>query len=142
MTSPVGDVPVGADEPPCITGTNPVAGSYVVDRTELQEFDVDGVVDDRDVFGTDGIGFQWSVWREADPTWRPVPSWTLSTYQLDVSSFGVGEKVRVRAEALDRTGALVPPTTCPPDADDCVVASCASAPNACHKWKTWDLELR
>ena len=35
VTSPVGDVPVAADEPPCITGTNPVAGSYVVDRTEF-----------------------------------------------------------------------------------------------------------
>lgn len=141
VTSPVGDVPVSADEPPCITGTNPVAGSYVVDRAQLQEFDVDGVVDDRDLFGA-GIGFAWSVWREADPTWRAVPSWSLSTYQLDVSSFGVGEKVRVRVEALDRTGAMVAPTICSPDADDCIVASCASMPNACHKWKTWDLELR
>ncbi|HEX8950284.1 MAG TPA: hypothetical protein VF945_00495, partial [Polyangia bacterium] len=141
VTSPVGGVSVAADEPPCITGTNPVAGSYVVDRTQLQQFFVDGAVDDRDLFGA-GIAFAWSVWREADPTWRAVPSWALSTYQLDVSSFGVGEKVRVRVEAIDRTGALVSPAICAPDADDCIVASCASAPNACHKWKTWDLELR
>ncbi len=141
VTSPAGDVAVGADEPPCITGTDPLAGSYVVDRTQLQEFGVDGVVDDRDVFGV-GIGFVWSVWREADPTWRTVPSWNLSTYQLDVSSFGVGEKVRVRVEAFDRTGALAPPSVCAPDADDCIVYSCASLPNVCHKWKTWDLELR
>ena len=144
VTSPVGDVPVSADEPPCITGTNPVAGSYVVDRSQPQEFDVDGALDDRDRFDTGGITFAWSVWSESNPTWRPVPSWDLSTYQLDLSSFGVGEKVRVRVEAMDRTGpaGLVPPSICSPDADDCVVASCATAPNACHKWKTWDLELR
>jgi hypothetical protein len=141
VTSPVGDVPVSTDEPPCITGTNPVAGSYVVDRSQLQEFDVDGVVDDRDRFD-DGITFAWSVWRQTDPTWRPVPSWNLSTYQLDVSSFGVGEQVRVRVEALDRTMSAVAPAVCAVDADDCTVASCASMPDACHKWKTWDLELR
>ncbi|MCU1279872.1 MAG: hypothetical protein JWM53_3418, partial [bacterium] len=141
-TSPAADVPVGADEPPCITGTNPVAGSYVVDRAQLQQFEVDGVVDDRDVFGSDGIGYAWSVWRENDPTWRAVPSWKMSTYQLDVSSFGVGENVRVRVEAIDRTGALASAATCGVDADDCVVMSCASSPNVCHKWKTWDLELR
>jgi len=141
VSSPVGDVPVAADEPPCITGTNPVAGSYVVDRAQLQTFDVDGVVDDRDRFGG-GISFVWSVWREADPTWRTVPSWSLSSYQLDVSSFGVGEKVRVRVEAIDRTGALASSAVCSPDADDCIVYSCASLPNVCHKWKTWDLELR
>ena len=142
VTSAAANVPVSADQPPCIEGTDPVAGSYVVDRNELQEFKVDGVEDDRDVFDTSGISFAWSVWREADPVWRAVPTWTLSTYQLDVSSFGVGEKVRVRAEVLDRTGALVPASSCPVDADDCVVQSCASQPNVCHKWKTWDLELR
>jgi hypothetical protein len=141
-TSPVGNVPVSVDEPPCITGTDPIAGSYVVDRTQLQQFQVDGVADDRDVFGSSGISYSWSVWRESDPVWRAVPSWTLSTYQLDVSSFGVGENVRVRVEALDRTLALASPASCPVDADDCVVTSCASSPNVCHKWKTWDLELR
>jgi hypothetical protein len=74
--------------------------------------------------------------------WRQVPSWPMSDYRLDVSSFGVGEKLRVRAEALDRTGARAPASVCAVDADDCAVASCASAPEACHKWKTWDLELR
>ena len=138
---PVANVPVGLDQPPCITGTNPVAGSYVVDRTQLQLFDVDGVADDRDLFGV-GISFLWSVWRGSDPVWRTVPSWTLSTYQLDVSPFGVGENVRVRVEAIDRTGSLASPAICPIDAADCVVSSCASSPNLCHKWKTWDLELR
>ena len=146
VTSPVVDVPVGADEPPCITGTDPVAGSYVVDRTQEQEFAVDGVVDDRDLFcdvaGMHCISYAWSVWRESDPVWRDVPSYTLSTYSLDVSSFGVGENVRVRVEAIDRTGVRASAATCPVDADDCVVTSCASSPNVCHKWKTWDLELR
>jgi hypothetical protein len=141
-TSPVGDVPVGVDQPPCITGTDPIAGSYVVDRTQLQQFIVDGVADDRDVFGSSGISYAWSVWRESDPIWRAVPSWTMSTYQLDVSSYGVGEQVRVRVEAMDRTGTLASAAICPVDADDCIVTSCASSPNACHKWKTWDLELR
>jgi hypothetical protein len=143
-TSPAGDVPVGADEPPCITGTEPIAGSYVVDRSAMQTFDVDGVKDDRDLFGTDGILYVWSLWRESDPTWRTVPLWSTSTYQLDVSSFGVGENVRVRVEAVDRKG-IGPRATaamCPVDADDCVVDSCASKPDVCHKWKTWDLELR
>ncbi len=141
VTSSAGEVTVDSDEPPCITGSDPVAGSYVVDRSQLQQFDVDGVIDDRDTFGVD-ISYAWSVWREADPVWRPVPSWTLSTYQLDMSSFGVGENVRVRVEAIDRTGWLAPPSSCPVDADDCVVYSCVSRPNLCHKWKTWDLELR
>jgi hypothetical protein len=142
VTSPSASISVGPDQPPCITGTNPVAGSYVVDRTVLQEFDIDGAVDDRDPFGSANLTFAWSVWRDSDPTWRDVPSWTQSTYQLDVSSFDVGEHVRVRAEAVDRTGARVPPSSCPIDADDCQVASCASLPDVCHKWKTWDLELR
>jgi hypothetical protein len=142
VTSPAGEVPVSADAPPCITGTNPIAGSYIVDRSELQRFDIDGVLDDRDAFGTPGITFAWSVWREADPVWREVPSWPMSTYQLDVSSFGVGETVRVRAEALDRTAARAPASLCAVDADDCSVASCAAAPAVCHKWKTWNLELR
>jgi hypothetical protein len=141
VSSVAGNFSVSADQPPCITGSNPVAGSYVVDRTQLQEFAIDGTADDRDPLGSPTLTFAWSVWRDADPNWRAVPSWTMSTYQLDVSSFDVGEHVRVRAEAVDRTGALVPPSSCPIDADDCTVMSCAS-PNVCHKWKTWDLELR
>lgn len=138
---PVGDVPVGPDQAPCITGTDPVAGSYVVDRTVMQEFQVDGVADHRDPFGSPNLTFAWSVWRGTDPVWRAVPSWTLSTYQLDVSAFGVGEDVRVRVEAIDRTGAHAPASICPVDNDDCLVMSCESSP-VCHKWKTWDLELR
>jgi hypothetical protein len=143
VRSAVGNVVVGVDQPPCIEGTDPVAGgTYVVDRNELQEFKIDGVVDDRDVFGTNKITFVWSVWRETDQTWREVPQWTGSTYQLDVSSFGVGEKVSVRSEVLDGTGTRVPTETCSDTTKDCVVPSCASQPNVCHKWKTWDLELR
>jgi hypothetical protein len=142
VESPPGNVVVSPDQPPCITGSDPVAGSYVVDRTELQEFKIDGVIDDRDTFGGAGITFLWSVWREADQVWREVPDYPLSTYQLDVSAYGVGEKVRVRAEALDRSLTPVSSMICPVDQDDCVVPSCASVPNVCHKWKTWDLELR
>lgn len=141
VTSPVGDVPVGPDQPPCITGTEPIAGSYVVDRTALQHFFVDGVADDLDRFGGDGIHYAWSVYRAADQSWREVPSWDLSTYDLDVSSFGVGERLRVRVEVFDRTRAPAP-ASCLVAAADCQVASCAAAPNVCNKWKTWDLELR
>ncbi len=140
-SSTAGSISVSADQLPCITGEDPVAGSYVVDRTLLQTFTIDDAVDDRDSFGSPGLTFAWSVWRDADPNWRDVPDWTLSSYQLDVSSFNVGEHVRVRSEAVDRTGVREPPSSCPIDADDCMVTSCAS-PNSCHKWKTWDLELR
>ncbi len=141
VQSGTADIPVAADAPPCITGTNPVAGSYVVDRTQLQTFGVDSAVDDRDVFGSTDrpITFAWSVWRESDPAWRAVPSYTLASYTLDPSSFGVGEKVRVRVEAIDSTGARA---TCAVAADDCIVTSCAVGAGSCHKWKTWDLELR
>ena len=128
---------VGPDEPPCITGTEPVAGSYVVDRTQPQSFYVDGAVDDLDSFDA-GIGYVWSVYRYADDSWRDVPSWSLSTYTLDLSSFGVGEKLRVRVEAIDRTGQR--DTTCSKASDDCTPYSCVTT--VCHKWKTWDLELR
>jgi hypothetical protein len=135
------NITVGPDQPPCITGTEPVTGSYVVDRTQPQTFYVDGAIDDRDSFN-DGITYAWSVYRAADDRWTAVPSWNLSYYQLDLSSFGVGEKLKVRVEALDRTLAAVPPLTCAVDRDDCTVSSCAAGLNLCHKWKTWDLELR
>jgi hypothetical protein len=139
VTSPVADVPVSPDAPPCITGEDPAAGSYVVDRTQTQSFQVTGVFDDRDPFGSASLTFAWSVWRESDPSWRVVPTHPQSTYALDASTFLVGEKVRVRVEAIDRTGALA--SGCAIDADDCTVSSCMPG-GACHKWKTWDLELR
>jgi hypothetical protein len=135
-------VAVYPNEPPCITGTNPVAGSYVVDRSQLQLFDVDGAVDDRDHFSDGTIGFVWSVRRDSDATWTEVPNWRLSTYQLDPSSFGVGETVHVRVEAVDQSNLPAPGTSCPSSTADCTVKSCITAPLTCHKWKTWDLELR
>jgi len=141
VTSGAANITVGPDQPPCITGTEPVAGSYVVDRTQTQSFYVDGAVDDRDGFDA-GISYVWSVYRAADGTWTDVPNYSLSTYELDLSSFGVGEKLKVRVEALDRTLQRVPAATCAPDVDDCTVSSCATNMNVCHKWKTWDLELR
>lgn len=135
----VANVTVSPDQPPCITGTQPVAGSYVVDRTLTQHFEVEGVFDDRDPFGSARLIYAWSVWRESDPSWRAVPLRPQSTYDLDTSGFLVGEKVRVRVEAIDRTGGRA--VGCDPNADDCVVTSCIPV-GACHKWKTWDLELR
>jgi len=146
VVSAAGNIPVSADEPPCITGTNPVGGSYVVDRTQLQSFDVEGAVDDRDSFSDGSIGFVWSVRRDSDANWSIVPSYQYPTYQLDPSSYGVGEIVHVRVEAIDRTckdPATCANMACAPSASDCIVPSCAvTLPNVCHKWKTWDLELR
>ncbi len=142
VTSTTADLPVLPDQPPCITGTQDPAGSYVVDRTQLQQFDVTGVVDDLDPLGaqTSQLAFRWSVWRDSDPTWRVVPDWPSPTYQLDTSSFGIGEHVRVRVEAIDRGGSRS--GACDPSLDDCAVTSCAAVSGACDVWKTWDLELR
>jgi hypothetical protein len=143
VTSPAGNLDVAPDQPPCITGTNPVAGSYVVDRTQVQMFDVDGALDDRDAFGDGSITYAWSVYRALDNTWRQVPDWSLSSYELDPSSFGVGEKIEVRVEALDRVDRMnARPPSCTVDQLDCTPYACASKPNVCHKWKTWELELR
>jgi hypothetical protein len=49
----------------------------------------------------------------------------------------VGETVRVRVEALDRSH-----DHCDPMASDCTPASCALGAGVCHKWKTWELDLR
>jgi len=92
---------VRADLPPCLSGGAPVAGAYVVDRSEVQRFAVTGVVDDLDAFGTALLTYEWSIWRELDPVWRTVPNWSLGNYELDTSSFGVGEKVRVRVQPVD-----------------------------------------
>ena len=97
-TSPAraANITVGPDQPPCITGTEPVAGSYVVDRSELQTFHVDGVDRRSRQLRHAGITFAWSVWRAADPVWRDVPSWTLVDLPARRLGFGVGEK-RARA---------------------------------------------
>lgn len=140
VTSATADVPVAADAPPCITGTDLVEGSYVLDRTQRQSFQVLGVADDRDPFPSDKLTFAWSLWRESDPTWRAVPSHPQPSYDLDGSLFGVGEHAKLRVEAIDRTGGRA---ACDINKDDvCLVTSCASAGQACHKWKTWFLELR
>jgi hypothetical protein len=131
--------PVRADLPPCLTGAAPEPGSYVVDRSGVQEFAVTGVADDRDPFGSPELGFVWSIWREQDPTWREVPDWSLPNYALDTSGFSVGEKVRVRVVPADRLGAR---TSCDVDQDSCAVMSCITGTSLCQTWMTWDLELR
>jgi hypothetical protein len=137
IRSNVFDAPVRSDLPPCLTGAAPAPASYVVDRSETQRFTVTGATDDLDPFPSAGLTFQWSIWREQDPVWRVVPDWTLSTYELDTSSFAVGEKLRVRVTPADRNGVRV---TCDQDSSSCVVDSCLTS--MCQAWMTWDLELR
>jgi hypothetical protein len=132
------DAPVSADVPPCLTGAAPAPGSYVVDRTEIQRFTITGATDDLDTFPSAGLTFQWSIWREQDPTWRIVPDWTLSSYELDTSGFAVGEKLRVRVAPADRNGVRTP---CDADQSVCTVVDSCLTP-MCQAWMTWDLELR
>jgi hypothetical protein len=140
IRSNVFEAPVRADLPPCLTGASPAAGSYVVDRDSVQELAVTGAEDDLDPFGSTGLSFVWSIWREQDPTWRQVPDWSLPSYQLDTSDFGVGEKVRVRVQPADRMGVRA---SCDFEQDTCTGDSCLVAPGQlCQAWTTWDLELR
>jgi hypothetical protein len=143
IQGPMLSVDVAPDQPPCITGEAPAAGAYVVDRTQPLWLEVTGVADDRDPYGSSQLGFVWSIWRQSDPTWRDVPAHAEPMFELDPSGFGVGELVRLRVEAVDRTGARASTSDCDPSLDDCTVTSCAVAsPQLCHKWRTWDLELR
>jgi hypothetical protein len=131
--------PVVDDQPPCMTGASPLPGAYVVDRAELQHFLITGVDDDHDPFGSDQLTFIWSLWRQSDPVWRDVPLYSLPSYTLDASGFAVGETVRVRAEAVDRTGVR---STCDLMVGDCYVESCQAPGAQCQTRITWDLELR
>jgi hypothetical protein len=134
------DAPVQNDLPPCLTAAAPQPGAYVVDRNEVQRFDVTGAIDDLDAFG-DTLQFQWSIWREQDPTWRTVPQWSLPSYSLDASGFGVGEKIKVRVQGIDRGG--VRGGCSNPDDDLCTPSSCLTGTSQlCNAWMTWDLELR
>jgi hypothetical protein len=136
-------VAVEGNQPPCITGEAPAADEYVVDRKQPVLLEVTGVVDDRDSFGADNLSYAWSLWRERDQTWRDVPAHPWSSYLLDATGFGVGEKVRVRVEAIDRSGTRVDAASCDPSGDDCVLTSCAlPSGQSCLKWRTWTLELR
>jgi hypothetical protein len=130
-------LPVVADQPPCITGADPGAGSYVVDPADPRTFatlQITGVADDLDSLAT--MTFAWSMYRDSDPTWRTIDV-QADTYSPDYSIFAAGEHVRIRAEALDRT---MMKATCDPSLDTCLVTSCVT--NMCQKWMTWDLELR
>jgi hypothetical protein len=140
-STPPFPVPVESDNPPCMTASELPAGSYVLDRSQTTRFEITGVADDRDPYGSALLTYSWSLWREADPTWRTVPMHPQSDYELDGSTFGVGEKVRLRAQAVDRTGLRA--TGCPIDQPMCAVASCTPGPdNSCQAWITWDLEMR
>jgi len=134
VSGPTVDLPVMPDGPPCITDTDPPAGRYVVDRSQIQTFTATAI-DDRDSYGG-GLTFVWQVSPDGGTTWSTVPDWALSTYQLDVSSLGLGQEVDVRVEAFDSTG-------CSVDAQNCAPKSCLFPdPAACVKRKTWALELR
>ena len=74
--------------------------------------------------------------------WRDALLYTGASYELDPSSIGVGEEVRVRVRAIDRAG-LHDDVTSNCDADgDCAVTSCSSGTTQCFVWKTWQFELR
>jgi hypothetical protein len=129
---------VVADGPPCLTGLSPPDGMYVVDPNNPAPFDrlsVTAVADALDSLGQ--IKFFWKLWRETDPVWRDIPlSTSANTYTPDYASFGVGELVKVRVIAVDRTNAM---PSCPDTMDSCPVVACVSN---CNQWITWDLELR
>jgi hypothetical protein len=131
--------PVRDDLPPCVTGAAPAPARYVVDRAEPQYLQVTGVADELDPFTSQGLAYAWSLWRENDPVWRAIPNWSLSSYTLDGSDFGVGELVRVRVEAVDRTGRRA---ACDPEDALCTVETCLLPNQMCNRWVTWDLELR
>jgi hypothetical protein len=133
-------VGVTGDALPCITGLSPGAGSYVIDPQNPAPFDtlsVSAVTDDLDSLGT--LTFYWSLWRESDPVWRDIAIHDTH-YSPDYSIFGVGEHVRIRVEAVDRTGKRAKDSCSDPSVDSCEVRSCNSSP--CYQWKTWNLELR
>jgi hypothetical protein len=137
-------VPVTGDALPCIDSLNPPDGSYVVDPNSPAPFDtltVAKVIDDLDPYPvppgtTTQISFKWTLWRESDPVWRTIP-FSGGQYSPDYSVFGVGEHVRIRVEAVDRSGK---PASCDVSLDSCAVESCNASP--CYQWKTWNLELR
>jgi hypothetical protein len=136
-------IPVTGDALPCITGMNPTEGSYVIDPKNPAPFtvlSVTSITDDLDTLAVNGGGtitFYWSLWRESDPVWRDIPIHTNS-YFPDYSVFGVGEHIRIRVEAVDRTGTRA--SCSDPSVDECEVRSC-NLPT-CYQWKTWNLELR
>jgi hypothetical protein len=147
--SPAVDIPVGPNELPCIASTTPTIGGYVIDRTEHPyTLWVNSATDDQDVLTSapdSPIKFVWSISTESDPTWRDVPDYTLPSYDLDPTTFGVGEVVHVRVEVLDSRGVrALDAGLCQPTVPDCDVISCAdkNIGGTCHKWRTWDLELR
>jgi hypothetical protein len=138
-------VQVEADQPPCVDGVDPPPGSYVIDRTQPQRFQVVDVLDDRDVEASVDPAAQlqltWAIWRTSDPAWRLVPLAGAHTLTFDASTLPVGERVRVRTQPIDRMGARA---TCADAVDVCTVSTCLPqlSPGACEEWVTWDLEVR
>jgi hypothetical protein len=136
LTAAPFDVRVDSDAPPCIDGTFPPAGSYVVDRTQPLTLTVVRVADDRDAATAT---LAWSLYTSSDPVWRAVPSYSGRQYSPDLAALPVGEHVRVRAVPLDRLGARA---GCAPDAAVCTAPTCLPNLPVCQEWVTWDLELR
>jgi hypothetical protein len=136
---------VAPDSPPCISGEQPTADHLIVDHTRPQLLQVTGVYDDRDGYGSDELRFVWSVWRQSDQRWYDVPNHANGLYTVDPLDFNVGEELRVRVEAIDRTG-MRAGSACELMSDDCIVNSCtvstATPMQACRKWRTWVLEPR
>jgi hypothetical protein len=148
-------VAVGPDQMPCITGADPIAASYVVDRAQHFSAEITGVDDDRDGYGSPDLHYAWSVWSQTDGSsslpsgqWVEVPSYDHPAYDFDVSGYDVGEHLRLRVEVVDRTGTRASNAMCPMDQAQCLVCPCSTggqadcAANTCRKWMTWDLELR
>jgi hypothetical protein len=138
-------VAVLPDLPPCISPANaqPAALEQILGRGDSITLWMPRVDDDLDPYDADHpmslTQLVWSVHRTSDPTWRVVPNYSLPYYTVDADSFDVGEQVRVRVEARDRTGQAA---TCDPDQDQCASASACLFGQQCQRWTTWTLDLR
>jgi hypothetical protein len=138
-------VAVLPDLPPCVSPANaqPAALEQILGQGDSLTLWMPRVDDDLDPYDADHpmslMQFVWSVHRTGDPTWRVVPNYSLPYYTIDAASFDVGEQVRVRVEARDRTGQAA---TCDPDQELCTSASACLFGQQCQRWTTWTLDRR
>ena len=138
---------VAADRPPCMDGFIPPPGKlYLLDRALPARFEVTEVRDDLDGFpATDRTTFRWSLWHQADPVWRDLPSGAHAV-DLDPLRYAVDELVRLRVQASDR----VKRSTAACDGNKLLcdhataypgVASCFKN-TLCEAWVTWETRFR